>query len=311
MTQPLHQCDLTLTPGTESTSYSDGARTGGWLAHWLKISILLCAAGFVVGLTLSPPVLAHDFWLTGERTDTERAPVLRMWAGHLLGHPTERPYEAQRSLTLRVYQGELALPLPSPGTDGGMPFYVMPHKLRLPVLVGLERPEIIMTLPAEEFDSYLTEEHLGDILAMRQEGAGPVTERYSRYIKLLVGPHLRGTKPPRRIGQQLEIVVEKIPKRPGKGKRLRARVLFQGEPLSGRTVTALAKELDADPDGAGHTATAETDEHGRVSFDYEHNGVWMLRLVHMRPCKDCAEADWESFWAAYVIQPDWIVEQVN
>lgn len=272
-------------------------------------SILLGAAGLLAGLALGQPVLAHDFWLTAERPDAERAPILRMWSGHLLGQVAERPYEAQRSRTLRVYQGKVAQPLPFPGADGGIPFYELPHKLRLPLLVALERPEVMLTMPDTEFDSYLAEEHLGDILSMRQEDTEPVKERYTRYIKLLIGPQRRGAAPPRRIGQQLEIVVEKIPGRPDKGEQLRARVLFQGEPLSGRTVTALAQKLDAGSDGAEHVATAETDEHGRVSFDYEHDGLWMLRLVHMRPCRDCAEADWESFWAAYVIQPDWIVRE--
>lgn len=64
---------------------------------------LRCAAGWLAVLTLGQPVLAHDFWLTGERTGGERAPILRMWSGHLPGQVAERPYEAQRSTTLRVY----------------------------------------------------------------------------------------------------------------------------------------------------------------------------------------------------------------
>jgi uncharacterized GH25 family protein len=44
---------------------------------------------------------------------------------------------------------------------------------------------------------------------------------------------------------------------------------------------------------------AMTDKDGMASFVLDRPGQWLIRLVHMRRCRDCADADWESFWAAY------------
>lgn len=262
------------------------------------------ALGLALGFSL--PAMAHDFWLTGERAGPTSAPVLRLWSGDAMKAEEERVYESGRSQTLRLYLGPQAQALGAPGRDGGKPFYKLPVSAPASVLVALERPAVVLALAPERFDAYLAEEHLHDILALRKQGAGAGAERYTRYLKLLVGTADAGPASPRQIGQRLEIVLDELPQAPAADARLRARILFDGAALAGRTVTALSAGTGSGLDGAQWAQTAVTDAQGRVAFDYASAGTWMLRLVHMRTCEGCGEATWESFWAATVIQPDWL-----
>jgi hypothetical protein len=56
--------------------------------------------------------------------------------------------------------------------------------------------------------------------------------------------------------------------------------------------------------------TVVTDGRGIARFAYDGSGFWLLRLVHMLPCREaCGDADWRSYWAAYALQPDWLPRQ--
>ncbi|TXK65687.1 DUF4198 domain-containing protein [Alkalisalibacterium limincola] len=260
----------------------------------------------VAGVLAAMPALAHDFWLTAEQRNQDGSPVLRMWVGHEMEAEEERPYEAVRSQTLRMYHEGRTVALPQRGADGAVPFYALPEGVQGPLLVAMERPEVVLELPEPRFDHYLAEERLADIQALRREGAEAGPERYTRYLKVLVGPFSQDVMPPEEVGQRLEIVVDELPAQPAPGAKLQARVLFEGAPLPGRSVVALWGGETNGSTGSQLTQVEVTDEAGRVSFAYEKDGVWMLRLVHMRACEACSDVRWEGFWAAHVIQPDWI-----
>ena len=253
---------------------------------------------------------AHDFWLSAERVAPDAAPALRIWVGDHLQAEASRPYDAARTSAFRMHTGDVMRDLAADARDGSDPFHTLPAATQATALVALDRDPADIVLDSAKFDSYLAEEHQQDILAMRRrtppkEGR----ERYTRHIKLLVGDDT-GAKQllhARVLGQPLEIVLLDAPGDPKPGRELRARVLFDGKPLPGRTLTVL-HDADARFDNANaRVRTAVTDDDGIATFAYDQPGFWMLRMVHMQPCgTDCGDADWRSWWAAYAIQADWL-----
>jgi len=128
-------------------------------------------------------------------------------------------------------------------------------------------------------------------------------ERYRRFLKTLiqVGQPEQGPLHRRQLGQELEILLLQNPYQLDTGSTLEVKVLFQGEPLSGRQV----KAYNRDENGRVAKSSARTGTDGIARFRLDRNGFWLFRLVHLRPCDSradatgCEFADWESDWASY------------
>ncbi len=152
----------------------------------------------------------------------------------------------------------------------------------------------ILTLGAEKFETYLREEGLDAIVAdrlARGESGRVGRERYTRYLKLLVGPRSQ-LLAKRHFDQRLEIALESDA---GAGP-VQATITFDGEPLRDVAVTAFVR-------GAKSTNAQKqrTNLDGKVTFD-RARGLWNIRLVHMRRCYGCVDAEWESFWGSFVLE---------
>lgn len=252
------------------------------------------------------PLQAHDFWISGHRADGSQGPAVFMWVGHHLEREESRGYDAASTRRFEMLTGAATRNLAFGARDGGRPYRLLPAELTPPALVVLDRNPVDIELDRAKFNDYLAEEHLEDIIALRKGVDQPGRERYTRHIKLLVGGE-SGDLHSRRTGQPLEIVLLDAPGKPARGKRLRAQVLFEGRPLPGRTVTVAS---DADARFDNHNArirTVVTDAEGIITFDYDRPAFWLLRMIHMQPCKTaCGDADWRSWWAAFAIQDDWL-----
>ena len=74
------------------------------------------------------------------------------------------------------------------------------------------------------------------------------------------------------------------------------RILYEGKPLAGALVKAIALE---DPD---NTLSARSDAQGRVAFVLVRKGVWLVKAVHMAPAPPETGADWESLWASLTFE---------
>lgn len=255
-----------------------------------------------------PSALAHDFWLSAHRAEPTAAPTLRLWLGHHLAAEESRAYTAASTYRLRLFRPEVgAVDLSPRGRDGSDPFLTLPASTRAPMLVALDRHAVDIALESAKFDSYLEEEHLPHILALRKAAATEGRERYTRHIKVLVGDGGKDRLHARQVGQALEIVLLDAPRKPAAGRTLRAQVLFAGKPLPGRTLTVVDDADGRFDNDNGRARTVVTDDQGIASFAFDRPGFWLLRMVHMLPCTEaCGDADWRSYWAAYAIQPDWL-----
>lgn len=254
---------------------------------------------------------AHDFWLAGERADESSPPAVRMQVGHALHAEELRAYDAASTISLRLVTPEGKRSIIGSTRDGAMPYHTLPRDTGTPAMVVLNRRPVTLALPHEKFASYLQEEHLDGMLALQRKqtpkASGEDRERYTRHIKVLVtGPDAaKHDVHAEVIGLPLEIVLLDAPDAPAADKQLRAKVLFQNEPLVDATLTVL-HHASGSFDSHGSSSTVRTDADGIARFDYDKPGFWLLRMVHMKPCPKCSGADWRSYWAAYAIQQDWL-----
>ena len=102
------------------------------------------------------------------------------------------------------------------------------------------------------------------------------------------------------LGHPIEIVLLDDPYAAARGDKLRVEVLLEGAPLPRAPVTAHVRL----PGGGVRTARARTNRRGVARIELTDPGVWLVRLVHLRPCDECTHTDWESFWASYSFAVD-------
>jgi len=103
-------------------------------------------------------------------------------------------------------------------------------------------------------------------------------------------------------GDGLEIVPLSAP---GADPTVRARVLWNGKPLAGALVKAWRATLGTDAasrDSIGVAWSGRTDTRGEITLSMTQPGDWLLSTVHMVPCPDHSEADWESTWASLTFE---------
>jgi uncharacterized GH25 family protein len=261
-----------------------------------KRVIFAAAAALLTAVT----AYSHDYWFEPE---SFFAPAggkvrVRLYVGEGLKGEEERPLQKERISRFQMFSAGKRQDLLAAGQEGQMPITQLSFGPAGNYLVAMERKAQPITLDAKKFTAYLAEEGLEAIIAERErlgEANAEGRERYSRYLKLAlqVGDH-HDNACQRFLGQRLEVVPLSNPYTLKIGDMLKTRILFEGRPLAGAKVFANSKNHDEIKE---HDAM--TDKDGVVSFVLDRPGQWLIRLVHMRRCQDCADADWESFWGAY------------
>jgi uncharacterized GH25 family protein len=165
------------------------------------------------------------------------------------------------------------------------------------VLGAAVRPRLLQ-LSGAEFNAYLKEEGLDDVVAARAEEKRldePSRERYSKYLKAIfqVGdaPTDAHATP---LGHAAEIIAEQNPYRLKPGDRLTVRCLVDGRPWARRVLLAGGRRGTSDRRLPQQRLL--TDEAGRATVELTAAGVWYVKLVAIRAIED-PEANYESKWA--------------
>ena len=158
----------------------------------------------------------------------------------------------------------------------------------------------VLTLEAKEFNSYLEEDGLPDVLADRRargELGKPARERYSKHVKTLiqVGDH-RSERLDMVFGYAAELVPLTNPYRLRAGGVLQVRALVDGRPAVNQVV--LSGGLDA----SGRRMTersVRTNQNGVAPVTLRRPGVWYVKFIRMRRVDPSAgdSVDYESKWA--------------
>jgi uncharacterized GH25 family protein len=277
--------------------------------HWIRIrsstiaSTLVCA---MVGVSLAAPARAHEYWLTPAHYRAAAGELNSASAFVGTGFRGEpKPYAATRSVRF-VLAAARTVDLGTAAVNGDLTWASFEMPDADGALVAYQSNFAIIELPAQEFDDYLKLEGLTEPLAARArlgEAAGPGRERYARCPKTWIAGarRERAMKP---VGLPLEIVPLADP---GSASPLPVRVLWRGRPLAGALVRAWNSPLDsawtprdaATRDSVGPSIEAVTDARGEARLTLARAGEWLVSSVHMVPCAERNEADWESWWASF------------
>ncbi len=248
------------------------------------------------------PASAHDYWLEPERfflpavgVESSGITPFHLYMGDGFKSEEERPLQLARTTRFALFVAGEETDLTIGLSDGQLPAFRFTPRRNGTHLFVMERTPQRLELAARQFNDYLREEGLTDVLRQRtstRTDTQPGRERYTRYIKSLVQVGARHTDDYKRIaGQRLEIVPLRNPYQLKRGATLPVKILFDGQPLAGATVAAYNRTLQ-------QPLTARTDSNGVARFKLTASGAWLVRLVYMRRCANCADADWESFWGA-------------
>lgn len=164
------------------------------------------------------------------------------------------------------------------------------------LVAAATRPRLLV-MPPEDFNGYLSEEGLEQILAARRDRAeseSPGRESYRKLAKLVlcVGePRDESFRQP--AGFHLEMVPLQSPCRLRVGDTLAIQLLFDGVPLAGVPVGAGYASVH----GHNYAVWVKTDETGTARVLLDRSGAWFVRALHMVPAAEGSEADWESFFS--------------
>lgn len=262
----------------------------------------------VLGLLLSASAAgAHDLWIEpssfhparGERIAI-RIRVGEHFKGDLVPRSSQR---IERFAAVAPPAPDAAgLELPLPGVDGTDPAGLATLPLPGTWILVYDTNHAFVELDGPKFESYLTEEGLERISALRSQAgktAARARDMYSRCAKSLIVVEGEGqTGYDRVLGLPLELVPEASPAALPAGGELPVILLYRGEPLAGALVVAIRKDQPM------AKVSARTGKDGRVRLRLDGPGDWLIKAVHMIPAPAKSGADWESFWASLTFRMD-------
>ena len=250
----------------------------------------------VVALWLPLSAAAHDFWIepASFRPAVGAKVPLRLLVGQDFAGATT------------VYLPETFERYDTTGPDGKKPVVGVPgddpagyFTVTRPGAYLVAYRSTLFTVTFDtlaEFEQYLEKEGLERIKTLRTFGPPKgkvIREDYSRSAKALVMAGKPGTSADRVLGLRLELVAEK---NPYLAARVPLRLIYEGKPLEGALVVAFNKTEPL------KKLKARTDKDGRVQFDFNRPGVWLVTAVHMLPAPPKTNADWESVWASLTFE---------
>jgi hypothetical protein len=168
-------------------------------------------------------------------------------------------------------------------------------------LVGISTRPREIELKAADFNSYLAEDGLPDILAARKKSRElnkDARERYSKHVRAVfqVGNKLSDDYK-RPLNYPVEIIPQENPYSLKTGQSLPVLCLLDGKPLANQFVIAGRESRR----GRISLIGRRTDAKGLVRFRLSGAGKWFVKLIHMVPASE-PNLNYESKWATLTFE---------
>lgn len=168
-------------------------------------------------------------------------------------------------------------------------------------LVGISTKPREIALKAADFNEYLKEDGLPDILAAREKNnelGKDARERYSKHVRTVfqVGDKLSDDYK-RPLNYPVEIIPQQNPYALKVGQTIAVLCLLDGRPLVDQFVIAGWETKD----GKLESINARTDAKGIARFKLSSAGKWFVKLIHMEPVSE-AGLNYESKWATLTFE---------
>jgi len=150
-------------------------------------------------------------------------------------------------------------------------------------LVGASTLPREITLEAKDFNAYLADDGIPDVLAARRrdgELAKKATERYSKHVKaLLQAGDTRSTGFDTVLGYPAELIPLNNPYLPRSGGWLRVKALVDGKPVANQLIVSGGR-----PPRGGRLAErrVRTDASGVARIRITDQGQWYVKFINMQ-----------------------------
>jgi uncharacterized GH25 family protein len=170
-------------------------------------------------------------------------------------------------------------------------------------VVGVSLGKREIALAAKDFNQYLTEDGIPDVLAARRrngEMAKDARERYSKHVKAILQV---GDQRTNSFGEILGYPAELVPVANPYGSRaggwLRVLALVDGKPAANQLVMTGGR-----PRRGGRLAqrSLRSDANGIVRVRITEPGYWYIKFIHMQRVTTDPTIDYESKWATLTFQ---------
>jgi hypothetical protein len=172
-------------------------------------------------------------------------------------------------------------------------------------LVGASTAPREITLAAKDFNAYLAEDGIPDVLAARKrdgELAKKTTERYSKHVKaLLQAGDTKSGGFDTILGYPAELVPLDNPYLRS-GKWVRVRALVDGKPAANQLVVS-GRKLRNVPRVVERRVRTDADGVARIRID--DRGQWYVKFIHMEKYtgpRTPSSPDYESKWATLTFE---------
>ena len=173
-------------------------------------------------------------------------------------------------------------------------------------VVGASTAPREITLQAKDFNAYLADDGIPDVLSDRKrdgELGKKATERYSKHVKaILQAGDARSNGFETVLGYPAEIVPLSNPYLPRSGGWLRVRALVDGKPVANQMIVSGGR-----PPRGGRLAErrVRTDADGVARIRISDRGQWYVKFIHMekyRGEQTSNSPDYESKWATLTFE---------
>jgi uncharacterized GH25 family protein len=227
---------------------------------------------------LSATALAHDFWLSESKAEAGAPLILTLGYGHNFPTGEEIPEE---NLDTRFQKISLAGP--------GGPFEM--KRGAETNLLESDKPLVRGAYAAygDTVPLFLTQTTEGWVIKAKNEVDEPLASNLSaKHAKAIigVGDGEDVTSLSKPVGQKLEILPLADPARMKPADALPVRVIFDGRPLAGAEIAALAAGRQVP------SFTVVSGEGGEAEVKLDRAGLWLLTVEHSIPYDgDRAKAD--------------------
>lgn len=170
-------------------------------------------------------------------------------------------------------------------------------------IVGASIRPAVIALKAAEFNQYLRDDGIPDVLvARRRDGElqRGVRERYHKHVKAFVqAGTMRSDNYAVALGYPAEIIPLANPYTLAEGDQLRVRAMVDGRPVPNQVVLYGGRRLNG---GRIPERGIRTDSAGIARFRVPSRGTWYVKFIHMTRLRQDRDADYESKWATITFE---------
>jgi uncharacterized GH25 family protein len=258
---------------------------------------------FLVVLVVPQLVFPHDTWLipSNFRMRPGRAVRIRLATGEAFP-ASEVAVTPDRVLRFTARDARGVRKISEYHVEGEFLIAELKPQWQGTVMLAVETGPRTLEMPEKDFNDYLRDEQLNEVLqsrARQNKTRSPGRERYRKIAKaaLCVG-EVEDTTHVLAEGLLLELIPEENPCGLHVGDSLGVRVFYEGQPLAKARVVAGYSGVT----GHHYPIQVRADADGRAAIVVDRPGAWFVRVLHLAPAGEDPEADWHTTFSTLTFE---------